>query len=556
VGGVSIDTIFPVRAQGSLVLFVAFSAQVRGVLTSTTTAATTTTTTLSGTRYTVQAIVTWCDPFTSSSCSAGTSFHVPCSPLCSTALDPTCGGTCQYGLDQALTLGAQGMLVGLPLPQQRGVVVAYLWLSTQSATAPTPGMRIVWLHPYNGLLLLASSGGEAATTMMSTDTVTLSLLGSWTHAQVFAAQTLVLVAGKPVRDAWAHAPSARPAPTTPDGWYFFQEKPPSVAFGALSSSSIAYSSLAGLVGQWLTEVRPMRTVSGWGLQAFGSQATAGAARLTINCTYLSCTACPTAQLRLLCHQAQDCVLGQCVGTIVQTRNVLCGLGAMVSTTSKHAIVTWRALHFAMTEIALVLMRGLPGAQLVETVTLRFPTESFYTMLCSSKGAFASMVALGVSIGHALMAGLTTTGGGGAVLNSMGGQLDAVGALAGEGVLKSTAVAGLIFNTITTSTLLPTMAMHRWLLCIANASTAGFFINTGESSLTVQFGDVGMDSSWGACGRLDGLRSLIAHKDGPAEPAGDLVTQFVNFVITLASGLGETVVVRARAFLFFLFPLWW
>jgi hypothetical protein len=144
-----------------------------------------------------------------------------------------------------------------------------------------------------------------------------------------------------------------------------------------------------------------------------------------------------------------------------------------------------------------------------------------------------MIALGVSLGNLLSNTLFRNGGGRLDLT---GTQD-VGALAGEGVLKSTAVAGFLFNALSSATLLPTMAFHRWLLCMANATSAAAS-NAGDSQLRIQFADVGMDTSWLPCANLAGLQTLFTSND-LVTSTESAVKLFVDFATTLVSGLGET-----------------
>ena len=146
-----------------------------------------------------------------------------------------------------------------------------------------------------------------------------------------------------------------------------------------------------------------------------------------------------------------------------------------------------------------------------------------------------MVGLGIAVGNYLVNLLTPTSSLGTRFDLTGSQ--DVGVLAGLGVLKSTAMAGFLLNALASSTLLPTLALHRFLLCMANTTAAAPQI-LGGSSLTVQFGDVAMDASWMACAHVEGIQGVLASGD-TATSTASAVTIFVNFVTTLVGGLGET-----------------
>ena len=551
VGQVAITNIFPVRAApllvsggsgvveddaGMVVLFMSFSAQIQGVLASTSKRI--------QAGYTIYAIVTWCDPARTlaSECLSRNVYTAPCPLGCTAKPALTCGGVCNGGLDKALELGRVGSLTFIPFSSSGGVggSFPYLFLP-QSGTMDSYDARIVWIHPKNGLLLAPpsplSAGQQQWQGSLSTASQTKLLLGGWTRAQVFSFTPESSLMGKSVRDAWAHPSSASGSSSSGlllsiPSLNLFQSDQRQQQSTALNGMGTL-----GLTGQWLAEVRFMHGAGGWELRSFLSQRTVSRASLNLNCTYLSCAGCSTSRLRLLCNQAQDCVLSKCVGTIIPTRNILCSVGSVVESSAKHAIVTWRAMHMGLSEVCLLAMRDILQASILGAgsssgTVLQFPTEGFYTMLCTCKDSFAAMIGLGLSVGHMLAPDFTSLNGASLDLSGAGD----VGALAGEGVLKSASLAGLVYSVITSSTLLPTMALHRWLLCIANASSAAA---GGVGSLQVEFGDATLDDSWSACGNLDGLGGLLLSND-LAGSGGDMVTEFVKFTTSLASGLGETV----------------
>ncbi len=550
VEGVSITCIFPVRADddsggGRIVLFVAFSARVQGILSE---RGSSTGTLMGGTGslrtveggFAVQAIATWCDRSSlitapTSACRAQTVFFVKCPSGCDTARDTTCGGSCNAGLDEALRLGAAGTFVAMFVQNASEGRLRYLHLASGQPTdfyAPLDGdayaslqAREITMDPYQGVSLARAqtttsawrSRDGARVFRLSSQPDSLAVLGSWTRGHVFSLLSGA-AARKPIRDTWTHTGPVR----APDGFAFFFQ------------SDMTGLSSSGLIGQWLSEVRPVSGASGWELRRFRSQTTVAKADLNLNCTHLSCGGCSTARLRLLCHQAQDCALVNCVGTIVQTRNVLCGIGNVIERIGKHSIVTWRAVHMACAELGLLAMRGTSG-ELFAHVALRFPTDQFYALVCSCKDMFASVVGLGASVGNALVSHLSDPSG---TRFDLTGKGD-ISALAGEGVLKSTSLAGLTFNVLSTATLLPTLAMHRWLLCIANATLASSPGGDADAgALTVEFGDIRMDASWMPCAKLEGLQTILA-SGNMAVTSGDAVSAFVEFTVSLVSGIGET-----------------
>ena len=372
--GCTIGAVFALMMSSSsatttTTLFLALSAQIQGYTTATSDGATQNTKKIQG-GYAVNAIVTWASSSSSPSATATATarFYAPCPATCQTATDPTCGGTCNAGLDAALALAGTGTFQSMPLsslflldqsPPAAAVVMLFYLPSSQSpllaAAAGGLTAHVVCIDVAHGLLLGAAgvcSGGPMMMRLAAANPDTAGFLGTWTRGSVFS--SLATAQRKPLRDSRLTALS----PTNASMGMRWLQATDGASVGA---------------GQWLYETRALLTAGGWVLRAFRSQTTVADATLAIECTYLSCMGCGTARLRLLCHQAQDCVLGQCVGTVIQTRDVLCGVGSVLQQSTRHAIVTWRALFETMTELGLLAMRGLSG-EILTRVVLRFPTE--------------------------------------------------------------------------------------------------------------------------------------------------------------------------------------
>jgi hypothetical protein len=184
---------------------------------------------------------------------------------------------------------------------------------------------------------------------------------------------------------------------------------------------------------------------------------------------------------------------------------------------------------SLAEIGLLVMRGLSG-EIIKTISLKFPTDQFYTLICSCKDMYASVVGLGTSICQMFTASLSKGGG-----LDLTGKQD-VGALIGESTLKATSMAGLLFNAISGATLLPTLAMHRWFICMVNSSLS--HIENEQGTINIHFGDVSMDTSWLTCARVGGISELL-NSGNIADSLDTVVELFVSFSLSLLSGIGET-----------------
>ena len=542
-----IQCIFPVDStiEGKIVLFVSFTAQIKGWIPPLASAAAAAAAAASAAAsasasasdsskmeliqagYTLRSIVTWCDPTTPkqqgvSSCTSKNIYFVPCPYTCSTNIDTTCGGICNAGLDRAIVLASSGTFImneNRKLKTTKATEYIFLPSANQDPVVDASETfrlraQLIDLDPFYGTSLtpidsfpLVFSGGSSSTTSFAT----IGVLGTWTRMDIFSPLSTSLLQ-KSILDTITHyPPPLLMKKRTTTFAYFFQVNP--------------QQSL--LNGQWLQEVRPSKGGSGWEFLIFKSQQTSSTLQLNVNCTHLSCAGCSTARLRLLCHAAQDCALSKCIGTLVQTRNAMCGLGALVERTALHAIVTWKAILSACIEMSLLAMRGLSG-EIIHRVTLRFPTDQFYTLICSCKDMFASLVGVGMSIGNSLSSSISSAS---IQLNSN----QDVGILVGENTLKSASMGGLLFNLISSATLLPTLALHRWLICMANSSQAA----QPEGFMSIEFGDVAMDTSWLPCAKVTGMVDVL-NNDDLTSSVSSAVQLFVTFTLGLMSGIGDTI----------------
>jgi hypothetical protein len=476
-------------SPGQLVFFIAFTADIKSWVTP----ADSSGGAWSENTYSVFAIFKW------SEAGSSLAFFPPCSSACDT---PNCGGTCHPQLEDVLSLAATGTFVHIDAR-------AYLYVPSYAAAMMMVGtttasyyLRNLQIDPINGLIV---SSQKAPKTRLSSTADNALLLGTWTRASMFGS----IAAQRQLRDASAHGKTAMPFP------FFFQ---------AESTFS----------PQWLQEIRLGNGNAGAKLRAFTSQQTVQTAKAQTRCTTLSCSGCTTSNLRLLCHQAQNCALSKCLGTIVQTKNALCGIGGLIQQSFIQAVTTWHAMYMIAAELALLVAKDLMG-EASRVIVLKFPTEQFYSLMCACKDMLASVVGLCMSVGQVLSNMLAGKG-----LDLTGGQ--DVGALVGEQSLKMISIGGFFFNCITGMTLLPLMAMHRWVLCMADAS----LVATTDIGVSIRFGDVNMDTTWMQCAHTGSAFDILNNNNIQIE-IQSVAVMFVKFVITLVTGIGETLLFGLELF---------
>ena len=431
----------------------------------------------------LHAITRWCD-HASPKCklmAARTAYYLPC--------QDGSVNNCKPALDAAIDLADRGTLLHIAGTTEYWALPSY----TMQASASTSMRRF----------RIMADGSE--TRELKNQTLRLdagqrerSKMGLWSQSSVFSS----------VQRAYVRSPVTHNA-SSPHYWLQY------------ASSGV----------RWVNEMRPTKTGSVYVVNAFSSMQATGKATLQRNCSAMSCGACAVGGLRLLCHSAQDCLLSRCIGTMVSTQNVLCGAGGVMESMYLQMCASWRAIYLFVMEIAFYVMRGLAGEKLTKVV-LKFPTARFYELVCVAKDLFASYAALATSVMQTLSAWLRT-----GLLN-----LDQGFDIISEGETVATyqyqSIGQALFNVVTTSTLYPILTTHRWLLCVANVQSTEAMLG---NSISIVFGDVTMDNSWGACEPLSNVAKLL---DEDLLNVQDTVEKLGNDMagtaVTLVSGVSEAV----------------
>jgi len=340
-------------------------------------------------------------------------------------------------------------------------------------------------------------------------TSTMDALGNWDRSKVFWTNSLL---AKPIRDVRAYEDKKYPV--------FF-----------ISKTGLSKNSLNS---EWMQQARLEYEPSEQKFKIVlkNSIVFNGTSVLKTQCDINSCKGCATSKLHLMCSAAQDCALVKCIGSVIQTKNMFCGLGNIFEKMAQHSILTWRALYLSMAEILLIIMRGLIG-DIVKEVSLKFPTDQFYTLVCALKDTYASYVGFGISVIEMISSNVFGSSG----LNqglSLIQNNDMVSALVGEQILKISSIGSLVFNLMAGSTLLPTLAMHKWLICITNVSMLQF----SSSEFKLEMDDTIMDTSWVGCAKVDGFASLLNEMDVESSLESS-IEMFVTFSKSLVTGISDT-----------------
>lgn len=443
-------------------------------------------------------------------CESKVKFYIP-ETTCGDLEIPSCNENVFFQLENIIEKTNQGTLHHVENNQYMFIPRNSMYETSDPLVSAEPYLQ--WLAV--DILTPQSSKIEvkAKYRVDQSDSVTMDLLGSFSRSDVFQSG---LVVNKKYRDV-----------------KFYRDKNTSKLYYYQIN---AFKSTTSIASEWIEQVRlSYGRSAGYQLRAYSSNNYSIQSKLVVKCSTSSCIGCSSPRLRLLCAQAQNCILAKCIGTIVQTRNVFCGIGNVFESMSKHAIITWNAMYNSVIELLLVAMKGING-EMVQVIALKFPTDQFYALLCSVKDSYASMVGMGMSIIQMLSNNLFSSSGLVKGL-SISGSNEEIGVLMGEKTLKIKSIGNLFFNMLTGSTLLPTMALHKFLICTINASMASEFNDLG--SLSVSFVDVAMDKTWLECAKVGGMSSILNSID-LGTSLGNVIETFTQFSLSLLSGLGQTI----------------
>ena len=494
----------------------------------------------------ITGMLSWCDPSVVKGCTTQTQqkmdFFLPCD--CNVEGQVVCQSPsytpgCRPHIDSALFLAQRGTFMHV----KDATATTYLYLPMQDAVDSVGNklaIQYVTLDPGgNGTfypvtppadLRFAGVAKQNTIRLFNPSSVTMQQLmkqelGSWSHNDVFALSGLP---SRNVRSPWLLNATA----SAPVRW---------LQAAQMTSTAV----------QWLREGRIVHSNRGFEITSVASQKTTSQATLQAACSPNTCSACASASVRLLCHALQDCILSRCVGTIVNNKNILCSIGVVVEQLYLQMVTSWRAIYLFVVEISMFAIQGF-GGSLAQNIVLSFPTDSFYSLVCACKDVFASFIAMGMSAVENVY-GLFSNGRIDLSVSTQVTQQEAVH------ITQVRSIGGLIFNIVTDATLYPLLALHRWIMCITS-SGIGTLSESSTAFITVQFGDLNMEKSWGVCSPLSDKLQLLMDSADIQNIMQNSVEGFVAFSMSLLSGIGETVLSGATlmydSFIAFLEAIVW
>ena len=149
----------------------------------------------------------------------------------------------------------------------------------------------------------------------------------------------------------------------------------------------------GAVYDWLRQLRLVG--SGLALASAtvsNSQPVASNVTVWASCDGLDCRGCPDLKLRSLCSAYQSCAVFRCIGTPVNLKRPLCGVGGALKSLGAVGIENVQGAWVMFVDIYMILLQlklvpNLPG------VDVTFPDDSFMGNICAAKDVSAELISI-------------------------------------------------------------------------------------------------------------------------------------------------------------------
>ena len=225
---------------------------------------------------------------------------------------------------------------------------------------------------------------------------------------------------------------------------------------------------------WLRQLR----LSGSGLSLTSaswanSQPVPAEVSVVTACDGLDCRGCPDLLLRSLCSAYQRCAVFRCIGTPVNLKRPLCGVGGTIKSLGAVGVENVQGAWIMFVDIYMILLQlkvvnNLPG------VDVSFPDDAFLGNMCAAKDVSAELISI-----------LTAT------VNSASQRVQAVGRVLGVAApLDSSVNTAMSMSTAAVTGFLNQIALlpvyvlsvgHKIMMCQVSGTLAvigrtGFSIN--------------------------------------------------------------------------------
>jgi len=159
------------------------------------------------------------------------------------------------------------------------------------------------------------------------------------------------------------------------------------------SGQVAIYASAGNVYDWLRQLRLSGSdVAMTSASLTNAQLVKAIIAVNSSCDGLDCRGCPDLTLRSLCSAYQSCSVFRCIGTPVNLKRPLCGVGQVLKSLGNLGVTNVQGAWIMFVDIFMILLQlkmvtNLPG------VDVNFPDDSFLGNMCAAKDVSAEFFSI-------------------------------------------------------------------------------------------------------------------------------------------------------------------
>lgn len=149
---------------------------------------------------------------------------------------------------------------------------------------------------------------------------------------------------------------------------------------------------------WLNEVRitPAQQGGFTGIVRTSTRQQTMKVKVSFECNRMSCSGCVRRETQIACFAMQQCMVANCIGTMINQRRPLCAIGMTLKSLLDAAIQSGRAAYLILAQtlglaMEIVLSTKNPSYQIT------WPDEAFFDLICVSKDGMAHLTSIISSI---------------------------------------------------------------------------------------------------------------------------------------------------------------
>ena len=152
-------------------------------------------------------------------------------------------------------------------------------------------------------------------------------------------------------------------------------------------------STTGAVYDWLRQLRLTgRDLNLLSAAVSNSQVVTASVTVQTSCDGLDCRGCGNSKLRSLCSAYQSCAVFRCIGTPVNLKRPLCGVGGMLKSLGNVGIESVQGAWLVFIDVYMILLQlnvvmNLPG------VEVNFPDDAFMGNMCAAKDVSVELISV-------------------------------------------------------------------------------------------------------------------------------------------------------------------